>query len=66
MLQSDQFDTLHLTHVVVVVSGFRSECFLPNSFFLFSAKSGKRLKIRREMLMACKKKAKANINIDCF
>ena len=24
-----------LTHVVVVVSGFRYECFLPNSFFLF-------------------------------
>ena len=33
MLQSDQFDTHCLTHVVVVVSGFRRECFLPNSFF---------------------------------
>ena len=33
--QSDQFDALHLTHVVVVVSGFRCECFVPNSFFLF-------------------------------
>ena len=33
MLQSDQFDTQCLTHVVVVVSGFRRECFLPNSFF---------------------------------
>ena len=33
--QSDQFDTLRLTHVVVVVSGFCCECFLPNSFFLF-------------------------------
>ena len=25
--QSDKFDTLHLTHVVVVVSGFRCEAF---------------------------------------
>ena len=33
--QSDQFDTLRLTHVVVEDSGFPSECFLPNSFFLF-------------------------------
>ena len=33
--QSDQFDTLRLTDVVVEVSGFPSECFLPNSFFLF-------------------------------
>ena len=33
MLQSDQFDTQCLTHVAVVVSGFRRECFLPNSFF---------------------------------
>ena len=33
MLQSDQFDTQCLTHVVVVVSGFHRECFLPNSFF---------------------------------
>ena len=33
--QSDQFDTLRLTHEVVMVSGFRCECFLPNSFFLF-------------------------------
>ena len=66
MLQSDQFDTLRLTHVVVVVSGFRSECFLPNSPVLFPAKSGKRLKMKREMLMACKKKVKVNVNIDCF
>ena len=36
--QSDQFDTLRLTHVVVVVRGFRRECFLPNSFFLFPQK----------------------------
>ena len=33
--QTDQFDTLRLTHVVVVVSGFRSKRFLPNSLFLF-------------------------------
>ena len=42
MLQSkqrDQFDTLRLTLVVVVVSGFRCEFFLPNSFFLFPRKA---------------------------
>ena len=27
--QSDQFDNLRLTHVVVVVSGFCCECLLP-------------------------------------
>ena len=37
--QSNQFDTLCLTHVVVVVIGFRCECFLPNSFFLFPRKA---------------------------
>ena len=36
--QSDQFDILRLPHVVVVVSGFRSACFLPNSFFSFCEK----------------------------
>ena len=41
--QSDQFDTLRLIHVVVVVSGFRCERFLPNYFFLFSLSRGKRL-----------------------
>ena len=35
MLQSNQFDTLRLTHVVVVVSGFHRGFFLPNSFFFF-------------------------------
>ena len=32
--QSNQFDTLHQTHVVVVVSGFCCECLLqiPSSF----------------------------------
>ena len=39
MLQSDQFDTLRLAHVVVVVSSFRCECFLPNSFFHFPRKA---------------------------
>ena len=34
--QSDQCNTLRLIHVVVVVSGFRCEWFLPNSFFLFA------------------------------
>ena len=28
--ESDQFEIRCLTHVVVVVSGFRCECFLPN------------------------------------
>ena len=37
--QSDQFDTLRLTHVVVVLSGFRCECFLPNSLFLCPRKA---------------------------
>ena len=38
MLQSNQFDTLRLTHVVVVVSGFHCGFFLPNSFFFFLQK----------------------------
>ena len=37
--QSNQFDTLRLTHVVVLVSGIRCDCFLPNSFFLFPRKA---------------------------
>ena len=37
--QSNQFDALRLIHVVVVVSGFRCDCFLPNSFFLFPRKA---------------------------
>ena len=37
--QSNEYDTLRLTHVVVVVSGFRCDCFLPNSFFLFPRKA---------------------------
>ena len=31
---NDQFDTLRLTRVVVVVSGFLVNAFFPNSFFL--------------------------------
>ena len=37
--QSNQFDTLRLTHVVVVVSGFHCGFFLPNSFFFFLRKA---------------------------
>ena len=37
--QSNHFDALRLTHVVVVVSGFRCDCFFPNSFFLFPRKA---------------------------
>ena len=36
--QNEQFDTPRLTHVVDVVSGFRCECFLSNTFFLFREK----------------------------
>ena len=50
--QSDQFDALRQTHVVVVVSGFRCGRFLPNSFFLFPLSLGKRLKTRRKVSMA--------------
>ena len=40
--QSDQFDTLPLTHEVVVVSGFRENAFfqIPSSSFHFSRKEG--------------------------
>ena len=63
--QSDQFDTLHLIHVVVVVSSFRCECFLRNSFFLFWRKAERGWKWR-EIYRWPAKKAKANVNIDCF
>ena len=57
--QSDQLDTLRLTHVVVVVSGFRCECFLPNSFFLFPLLfRGKRLKMKRKNINGLQKKLK--------
>ena len=60
--QSDQFDTLRLTHVVAVVSAVVtcSSCSLP-----LSIKSGKRLKMRRKLMMTCKK-AKVNVNMVCF
>ena len=53
--QSDQFDTLRLTDVIVEVSGFPSDCF-PFKFLLpLSAYSRKRLEMKRKILMACKK-----------
>ena len=63
--QSDQCNTLRLIHVVVVVSGFRCECFLPNSFFLFPWKAERGWKWREKYRWPAKK-AKANVNIDCF
>ena len=63
--QSDQFQTLRLTYVVVVVSGFRCEWFLPNTFFLFPRKAEKVWNWREKCRWAAKK-TKANGNIDCF
>ena len=63
--QSDQFQTLRLTYVVVVVSGFRCEWFLPNTFFLFPRKAEKVWNWREKCRWAAKK-TKANLNIDCF
>ena len=54
-----------LTHVVVVVSGFRCECFLPNSFFLFPQKAERGWKWR-ENYQRLGKKAKVNESMDCF
>ena len=56
--QSDQFDTLHLTHAVVTVSGFRSERFLPNSFFLFPQKAERNWKWKEKYQWPAKKKLK--------
>ena len=56
---------LYMTHVVVVVSGFRCECFLPNSFFLFPQKAERGWKWR-ENYQRLGKKAKVNENMDCF
>ena len=61
--QNDQFDTPRLTHVVVVVSGFRCECFLSNTLLPHSEKSGKRLKMKRKLSTACKK---AKVNVSMF
>ena len=63
--QSDQFDTLHLRHVVVVVSSFCCGCFLPNSFFLFLQKVERGWKWRENYGWPAKK-AKVNVNMDCF
>ena len=63
--QSDQFDTLRLRHLVVVVSGFCSECFLSNSFFLFLQKVERGWKWRENYGWLAKK-AKVNVNMDCF
>ena len=63
ILQSQQgykFDTLCLTHVVVVVSGFRYECFLPNSFFPFSRKAERGWKWREKYRWPAKN-AKVNV-----
>ena len=63
--QSDQFDTLRLTLVAVVVIGFRCECFRPNSFFLFPRKAERSWEWREKYRWPAKK-ARANVNIDCF
>ena len=58
MLQSkqrDQFDTLRVTYAIVVVSGFRCEWFLPNSFFLFPRKAEKGWNARERCRWPAKK-----------
>ena len=64
--QSDQFDTLRLIHVVVVVSGFRCEWFLPNSFFLFAREKREKFENEEKSVDGQQKKNKANLKIDCF
>ena len=51
--QSNQFDTLRLTHVVVLVSGFHCGFFLPNSFFFFLRKAERGWKWRENCLSCC-------------
>ena len=51
--QSNQFDTLRLTLVVVVVSGFHCGFFLPNSFFFFLRKAERGWKWRENCLSCC-------------
>ena len=46
--RSDQFDTLRLTHVAVVVIDFRCECFLSDSFFLCPRKAERGWKWREK------------------
>ena len=62
--QSDHVVSLRLTLVVVVVSGFHCECFLPNSFLLFPQKSERGWKWREKYQWAAKE-AKANVNMGC-
>ena len=63
--QSDQFDTLRLTHVVVVVSGFCRESLLqiPSSSF---REKQKEVENEEKNIDGLQKKAKANVNMDCF
>ena len=56
--QSDQFDTLRLTYVVVVVSGFRCEWFLPNTFFLFPREKRKKFETEEKSVDGQQKKLK--------
>ena len=56
--QSDQFNTLRLIHVVVVVSGFRWEWFLPNSFFLFPREKRKKFETEEKSVDGQPKKLK--------
>ena len=64
--QSDKFDTLHLTHVVVVVSGFRCEAFfqIPSPSFCEKRKEVENEEKTKKKKPA--KKAKVNVNMDCF
>ena len=64
--QSDQFDTLRLTYVVVVVSGFRCEWFLPNTFFLFPREKREKFENGEKNVDGRQKRTKANGKIDCF
>ena len=63
--QSDQFDTLCLTHDVVLVSGFCCECFLSIPSPSFCEKR-KETENEEKNIGGLQKKAKVNVNIDCF
>ena len=56
--QSDQCNTLRLIHVVVVVSGFRCEWFLPNSFFLFAREKREKFETEEKSVDGQQKKLK--------
>ena len=53
------------TCVLLEVSGFRCECFLPNSFFLFPQKAQRGWKWRENYRWPAKN-TKANVNMDFF